>query len=124
MINGMNLTSTDRRDIDLGEIRNILENECSRLVKQLEDDRPAAQDGLGRNPDRADLANSFTSLVERSVRQTMDQKKLSQIETALQRLEDGLYGCCAGCGKTIAAERLAILPATTHCVSCQQSAAA
>lgn len=123
-MNRINLTPTHPQGIDLHEVRNTLDEERSRLVKQLHTIAPAEQESFGRNPDRFDLAHSFTNLVEHSVRQTMDQKKLSQIEAALQRLEDGLYGRCAGCGETIAAERLAILPSTTHCVGCQQSATA
>lgn len=124
MMNGMALTPTKLQDINLHEVRNTLEDERARLIKQLHKEPQGEQDVLGRNPDRFDLANSFTSLVERSVRQTMDQKKLSQIEAALQRLEAGLYGRCAACDRAIEAERLAILPSTTHCIGCQQSTAA
>ena len=124
IMNGMTFTPTNLQDIDLDDVRNTLEDERARLIKQLHKEPQAGQDALGRNPDRFDLANSFTNLVERSVRQTIDQRKLSQIEAALQRLESGLYGRCAACDRIIAAERLAILPATTHCISCQQSAAA
>lgn len=124
MMNGMALTPTNLQDIDLHDVRNTLEDERARLIKQLHKEPQAAQDALGRNPDRFDLANSFTSLVERSVRQTMDQRKLKQIEAALQRLEAGLYGRCAACDRAIEAERLAILPSTTHCIGCQHSTAA
>lgn len=117
-------TIMDVTPTDLREIRANLENERARLIKQLTNASRQAPDSFGRNPDRDELANSFTSLVERSVRQTMDQKKLSQIEAALHRLDAGLYGRCASCGEVIEAERLAILPSTTLCIRCQQRSAA
>jgi DnaK suppressor protein len=43
---------------------------------------------------------------------------LTDIDAALQRLDDGSYGICAVCGRQIAPERLDALPAVSICVSC------
>ncbi len=43
---------------------------------------------------------------------------LAEIDAALQRLDAGRYGTCTACGRAIAAERLAALPATPTCVGC------
>ncbi len=40
------------------------------------------------------------------------------IQAALERLQAGTYGECSGCGEDIAPKRLAVLPHTTHCVTC------
>ena len=45
---------------------------------------------------------------------------LQNVEAALQRIEDGTYGTCQGCGKEIPAERLQALPFTPCCVNCAQ----
>ncbi len=37
---------------------------------------------------------------------------------ALQRLNDGSYGICAGCAVRVPVERLEVMPATRWCVSC------
>ena len=42
--------------------------------------------------------------------------ELSDVETALQRLETGSYGVCEVCGRPIEPERLEALPATRFCV--------
>jgi DnaK suppressor protein len=42
-----------------------------------------------------------------------------QVEHALERLEQGLYGICEDCGKEIAPERLEFKPEATRCVECQ-----
>lgn len=46
---------------------------------------------------------------------------LREIEAALARVESGTYGICEGCGETILAERLEVLPHTRYCVQCQPS---
>jgi DnaK suppressor protein len=43
---------------------------------------------------------------------------LNDIDAALLRVADALYGTCTICGLGIAAERLDALPATPTCVSC------
>jgi RNA polymerase-binding transcription factor DksA len=43
---------------------------------------------------------------------------ITQIEAALDRLRDGSYGTCQGCGEAIPEERLAAVPWTAFCVGC------
>jgi DnaK suppressor protein len=47
------------------------------------------------------------------------QAELSDIEHALQRLEEGTYGTCEACGRPIDEARLEVLPATRLCVDDQ-----
>lgn len=42
--------------------------------------------------------------------------RLVEIDAALARLADGLYGRCEVCGEDIGAERLEARPATARCV--------
>ena len=44
--------------------------------------------------------------------------EIAAIQTALDRLQDGTYGTCTGCGEDIAERRLAVLPHTPQCVTC------
>lgn len=43
----------------------------------------------------------------------------SDIDRALEKLEEGTYGTCDDCKKPIAPERLEALPWATRCVGCQ-----
>ena len=43
---------------------------------------------------------------------------LEQIEAALVRIEDGLYGVCIECEGRIPKTRLEVLPHTPYCVKC------
>jgi DnaK suppressor protein len=47
-----------------------------------------------------------------------DGSALEQIEAALVRIEDGLYGVCVECEAKIPKTRLQVLPQTPHCVKC------
>ena len=47
-----------------------------------------------------------------------DGSALEQIEAALVRIEDGLYGVCLECEAKIPKARLQVLPQTPHCVKC------
>lgn len=47
---------------------------------------------------------------------------LSEIDTALARLDDGSYGTCERCGRPIPVERLLAQPSTSRCVTCGSTA--
>lgn len=47
-----------------------------------------------------------------------DGSALEQIEAALVRIEDGLYGVCLECEAKIPKTRLQVLPHTPYCVKC------
>jgi DnaK suppressor protein len=47
-----------------------------------------------------------------------EETALSQIESALERIEDGTYGACEECGAKIPKARLEAIPYTAVCVKC------
>jgi len=48
--------------------------------------------------------------------------QLTQIATALRRLDDGEYGYCLECGEVIAEKRLQINPTASLCIICAEDA--
>jgi RNA polymerase-binding transcription factor DksA len=46
------------------------------------------------------------------------QAHLTDLDRALERLDQGSYGQCTGCDRPIPAERLEVRPAASTCVSC------
>ena len=52
--------------------------------------------------------------------QSMKSEQLDDIEQALEKLAEGSYGICAECGCEIPIQRLAIQPAASYCVACQE----
>ena len=47
-----------------------------------------------------------------------ERKLITEIDDALQRIEDGTYGICHGIGKPIPKARLEAIPWTRYCVEC------
>jgi len=50
----------------------------------------------------------------------IESRELEQIENALRRIEQGMYGSCELCGGKIADARLNALPYTSTCIDCQR----
>ena len=50
----------------------------------------------------------------------VESRELAAIDAALQRLGDGVYGICEGCGKSIPAARLQAVPYARLCINCQR----
>ncbi len=50
------------------------------------------------------------------------QERLAELDAAHERLRNGSYGICEGCGAAIPAARLEAQPATRRCVPCSGAA--
>lgn len=64
-------------------------------------------------------ADTATQTFQREQDQSITERlshDLSEIDEAIQRIENGDYGRCELCGKAISDERLEILPATRYCL--------
>ena len=46
--------------------------------------------------------------------------ELDEIQDALTRLETGTFGVCQSCDRAIPLDRLRAMPATRHCLDCQE----
>jgi len=49
-----------------------------------------------------------------------EREKLTHVDDALKRIETGTYGICESCEEEIDRERLAAMPFTKLCLSCQE----
>jgi RNA polymerase-binding transcription factor DksA len=86
--------------------------------------RAGAQEAQERELSSADQhpAELATETIERELDSTVVQHaigELSEIEAALERLNEGKYGLCQACGQPISEERLEALPAARYCVEDQ-----
>ena len=70
--------------------------------------------------DSADAAFDSGSEEIASQLAELEAKELSQIERALLRMKQGIYGVCEGCQCKIPVARLNALPYSTTCVRCQR----
>lgn len=69
--------------------------------------------------DEIDLASDA---IDRSMLESLNQQdanRLSLIESALERIQQGKYGLCIRCGKEIPQARLEAVPYALMCVECK-----
>jgi DnaK suppressor protein len=65
------------------------------------------------------IGDSATATLGREIDYTLGENSeqvLAEINTALQRIDEGTYGTCAVCGKEIAPERLEAYPWASLCI--------
>ena len=101
-------------------LKGRLEEQRTRLLAEIKQFRIDGRDNLGYGNHQADDASdAFEQAKELSLLQNAE-RVLAQVETALARFEEGLYGVCERCGDHIDPARLKALPYATLCMSCQQ----
>ena len=108
----------------LDSVRRQLEEEKKKVNDRIA--QLTAQDPFS-DPDRAnDNAASDSEANEESSHDRFSAmvseltERVSDIDAALIRISDGTYGICTNCKTPIDADRLAILPTATLCLSCEQ----
>jgi len=52
----------------------------------------------------------------------VESRELTAIDNAIQRMDDGSYGDCDGCGKPIPLQRLQAVPYVNDCIACRRKA--
>ena len=75
---------------------------------------------IGKGLD-ADLEEQATQLENQEVLTDLINEssgQLAQINIALEKMDDGSYGRCSGCGKQISIQRLEASPYANECMSC------
>lgn len=101
------------------EIRAQLDEERKALSGQLAE-LGFADGGAGLEYD-GNFADSSQVTAERGEAEALAhtlQETLTDVEHALTKLDDGTYGTCENCQKTIAAPRIEAMPAARLCIEC------
>jgi DnaK suppressor protein len=82
--------------------------------------------GIEQEDERGGLGNHFaedgSSVMEQERIGTVSEDMrdlLRQVEGALARMDDGAFGICQRCGKSINEERLKAFPYVDYCIECQ-----
>ena len=69
-----------------------------------------------------DLASSLEGREMTFQLTSRDRNELKLIEETLFRINNGSYGKCESCEKKITLKRLKIMPLTSLCIECQETA--
>jgi len=100
-------------------IERALRSRREELMARLQDHRHDMT--AERVPDDTYALASRTLLEDLTV-DSMERERqlLVEIEGALERLEDGEFGVCEGCGTDIPNRRLQALPWARYCIDCAE----
>ncbi|MBI4974337.1 MAG: TraR/DksA C4-type zinc finger protein [Candidatus Omnitrophica bacterium] len=103
--------------------RESIGGEISHIAKEAlkQSQREASGDLSGYTYHMADMASDNYERDFSLGRATEEQKLLYAIDEAMKRIEDGTYGNCLQCGKSISKKRLIAVPHTELCIDCQKS---
>jgi DnaK suppressor protein len=102
------------------DYRALLEQERSSLAHQLDELGFGGVGGTGLSYD-SNFADSSQVTAERGEAATLAtelRSALLDVEKAIVRYEQGIFGVCARCGQVISPARLEAKPAVTTCIAC------
>ena len=105
------------------DLRSRLETERKRLVEELEQLKTGIRQAhetregspFGKREEAA--AEGFESAQQVLLREST-KERLSKVEHALGKFDNGTYGLCDNCGQTIDLARLEALPQASLCLVC------
>jgi DnaK suppressor protein len=116
--------------MDTEQIRETLQSEERRLQEMSDGLREGSDLGpdSGTSPELSMVdqhpADIGTETNQRSVNLSLIEQiesELGDVESALQKLEDGTYGICEACGDKIDEARLEAIPSTRFCINDQSA---
>lgn len=88
-----------------------------RMLSAVREGRQSSTDDL---QDAADQAVQSYQKELLFLQGTQGHNQLSQVRSALERLDTGTFGECLQCGEAIGAKRLEAVPWTANCIACQE----
>ncbi len=104
------------------QLRSRFEEEGERLAEELRQlgDGNLSADGREGNAfsKRTEAATGTAELTRRAALEQFLKDHLAKVERALQKLDEGTYGICDGCGQAIDPARLEALPQASLCANC------
>lgn len=106
----------------LVDIRTFFESEKKSVQKRLTqiDEADPYQDPehAVSNADALEDASEDVQHQNAEAQREALEKKLKEIDEALERVDNGTYGFCKKCGKLIDTDRLSSNPFTLYCITC------
>jgi RNA polymerase-binding protein DksA len=69
------------------------------------------------------LGETATATLDREIDYSLEENSeqvLRAIDRALQRIDEGTFGICETCGRSISEERLEAIPYATQCIDCRR----
>ena len=111
-----------RMTIDIQQQKGQLEakkSELQRHIGNLTEAYPTPVDPIQISEGSQDFEETAVDFLEMQQEQSLmvnEQALLTEVERALQRIEEGTYGRCVDCGQPIPEKRLQAIPWAARCV--------
>jgi len=100
-------------------IREALVNQRQRLLSMMQSTQAQMADKVAGLADVSDRASEgFEDELAMGLMR-IEAAKIEEIEAAIRRIDDRVYGRCATCEKPIPRKRLEVLPFAQRCLNCE-----
>ena len=106
----------------LESIEKKLLKKRDQLLETIEAEEENEREGVESENITGDIVDEANSSYEQLVISRLtekEQEKLNEIDEALSRLNEGVYGRCVVCGKSIDEKRLLAIPEAKKCIECK-----
>ena len=103
------------------EIKELLTKMRKELIEEIKE-KTRSESEADRKDDVGDIYDLATNERDRELNLLMSDRerdKISEIDDAIVRIDDGTYGVCEECGTDIPKKRLMIMPFARLCVACK-----
>ncbi|MDQ6927852.1 MAG: TraR/DksA family transcriptional regulator [Actinomycetota bacterium] len=107
-----------KSDSALADLRAALEEEQAKLIQQLSELGFGDAASLSFDQNFADSSQVTAERAEVEVLGQSLQDTLTEVRTALAKLDEGTYGVCEECQQAITVARLEAKPAAPLCIDC------
>jgi len=74
------------------------------------------------SPDEMDRIQHFSEREYAMNHLERNSRRLREVQAALRRIDDGSFGVCVDCERSINLKRLAAVPWSSTCIACQEAA--
>ena len=105
---------------DFNQLRHRLEAERERLLEELKTTAMVAEKRERVSyGEYGELATEIAEVEKGLILEKRIREQLTEVEHALEKFDQGTYGLCDNCGKSIEPARLEALPHANLCLSCK-----
>jgi RNA polymerase-binding protein DksA len=108
----------------LESIKKKLARKMNELLEELEEHGEDDISDVESENVIGDIVDKANSIYEMQIYDKLNEKermKLQEINDALKRIEEGVYGRCVVCGKPIEEKRLMAIPEAKMCIVCKSA---
>ncbi len=108
----------------LKSIEQKLIDKMNEILETIEGEERNEIEGLESENITGDIVDEANSAYEKQIYSKLTEKereKLNEIDEALKRIEEGVYGKCIVCGKEIEEKRLLAIPEAKKCIVCKSA---